>query len=235
MSTDTPSGATAAPPADEATPPQRGTGEPNTDIAALGGGVVAIAMTIFGDEGPYDWFGLAIAGTLLLLIVAYVLPHERKGLKRWAVAAVLGLVCAPITGYVMERQAGPWTHCDTWNDQRVAAMTPRPAGGFQADDACGDIASIGEAVSRLYRRGQAEPRSTVREGATLLAWLATAFAFLAWDLARTGRRKGIPPRKPEGTGTQEQVPEPPDGPAADARAPASASVPAASRGGPAQP
>lgn len=166
-----------------------GSAAPNTDIAALGGSVVAVAMTLFGDEGPYDLFGVAISATLFLLILGYVLPHDRKGWKRWGVAAVIGLVFAPMTGYLMEQRAGPWTQCDAWNDQRVARLVPRPAAAFPADDACGDIVSIGRAVQRAREAPSPdEPRSTVGEGATLLGWLAIALLFLAWDGSRARLR-----------------------------------------------
>lgn len=91
-----------------------------TDAAALGGGVVAVTMTMFVEEGPYDWMGVAVCLTLFLLIVGYVAAHERNFLQSLALGAVLGIVLVPIWGlYAESHQCRWWTDSQTlnmWNE-----------------------------------------------------------------------------------------------------------------------
>jgi hypothetical protein len=86
-------------------------GENRTDAAALGGGVVAIAMTMFAEEGPYDPVGLVVAVTLALLIFGYVGGHPRKSVPQsLAFGAVVGIVSIPVWGFLAETwKAWPWT------------------------------------------------------------------------------------------------------------------------------
>jgi hypothetical protein len=76
--------------------------ESKTDAAALGGGVVAVAMSMFADPSPYDLFGFIVGLTLLSLIVGYIGHHARSWGESIAIAAVLGIVAVPIIGYLAE-------------------------------------------------------------------------------------------------------------------------------------
>ena len=81
-----------------------------TDAAALGGGIVAVAMTMFADPTPYDMLSLVVALTLILLLVAYLGGHRRDGPRRLAYAAVLSIIFVPGWGFVAENWKLPlWT------------------------------------------------------------------------------------------------------------------------------
>lgn len=77
-------------------------GESKTDAAALGGSVVAVAMTMFTDEGPYDAFGAGVGLTLWVLILGYMGFHRRNLLQSVAIAMVFGVISVPIWGYFAE-------------------------------------------------------------------------------------------------------------------------------------
>jgi hypothetical protein len=76
--------------------------ESRTDAAALGGGVVAIAMTMFAEPGPYEEVGLAVAIALWLLILGYLGDHKRGFVQSAALAAILSVLSIPIWGYFVE-------------------------------------------------------------------------------------------------------------------------------------
>lgn len=83
-----------------------------TDAAALAGGVVAIAMTMFAEPGPYDELGVVVAVTLAVLLFAYVRFHRRDRPQSIAVAAVAGVVGVPVVAYGLEMlKLGLWTDC----------------------------------------------------------------------------------------------------------------------------
>ena len=48
-----------------------------TDAAALGAGVVAVAMTVFGDPSAYDLLTVIVSAALMLLVLGYVGPNRR--------------------------------------------------------------------------------------------------------------------------------------------------------------
>ena len=79
-----------------------------TDAAALGGGVVAIAMTMFVEEGPYDEIGIAVGLTLWILILGYLGTHRRGRFQSLALAAVLAVLSIPILGYFAEIPPALW-------------------------------------------------------------------------------------------------------------------------------
>ena len=84
--------------------------ESQTDAAALGGGIVAVAMTMFADPTPYDMLSLVVALTLILLLVAYLGGHRRDWPRRLAYSAVLSIIFVPVWGFVAENWKLPlWT------------------------------------------------------------------------------------------------------------------------------
>jgi hypothetical protein len=86
------------------------TGDSPTDAAALGGGVVAVAMTMFADPTPYDILSLVVALTLIILILAYVGSNYRRHPQRLAYSAVLAIIFVPIWGWTAETWKLPiWT------------------------------------------------------------------------------------------------------------------------------
>lgn len=93
----------------------------HTDVAALGAGVVAVAVTMLVDDGPFDLAGAIVALTLLLVNVAYVWPNprSRRSLSA-AISAVLATVSIPIVGFLLELwlSAKPvLEHFSKWSDQ----------------------------------------------------------------------------------------------------------------------
>ena len=79
-----------------------------TDAAALGAGVVAVAMTVFGDPSAYDLLTLIVSVTLILLILCYIGRSRRDRFQSVAFAAVLAIIAIPILAYAVEGRPGPW-------------------------------------------------------------------------------------------------------------------------------
>jgi hypothetical protein len=79
-----------------------------TDAAALGAGVVAVAMTVFGDPTEYDLLTLIVSVALLLLVVGYVARSRRDRLESLAFGAVVAIIVVPILGWAVEGTQGPW-------------------------------------------------------------------------------------------------------------------------------
>ncbi|HYG29512.1 MAG TPA: hypothetical protein VD887_04775 [Allosphingosinicella sp.] len=79
-----------------------------TDAAALGAGVVAVAMTVFGDPTPYDLLTVIVSLALLLLVLGYVARSRRDRFQSLAFAAVLAIIVIPIIAYCVEGVPGPW-------------------------------------------------------------------------------------------------------------------------------
>jgi len=73
-----------------------------TDIAALAAGAMAVAVSMFLISGPFDALGAMVAVTLTLVIIGYVWQHRRSTVQSLAVAALLGIVAIPITGFALE-------------------------------------------------------------------------------------------------------------------------------------
>lgn len=82
--------------------------ESPTDAAALGAGVVAVAMTVFGDPSVYDLLTLIVSAALMLLVLGYVARSRRDRAQSVAFAAVVAIIALPILGYAVEGRAGPW-------------------------------------------------------------------------------------------------------------------------------
>jgi len=82
--------------------------ESPTDAAALGAGVVAVAMTVFGDPTAYDLLTVIVSAALMLLALGYVARSRRDSRQSLAFAAVLAIIALPILGYAVEGRAGPW-------------------------------------------------------------------------------------------------------------------------------
>lgn len=79
-----------------------------TDAAALGAGVVAVAMTVFGDPSVYDLLTVIVSAALMLLVLGYVARSRRDRAQSLAFAAVVAIVALPILGYAAEGRPGPW-------------------------------------------------------------------------------------------------------------------------------
>lgn len=79
-----------------------------TDAAALGAGVVAVAMTVFGDPSEYDLLTVIVSAALMLLVLGYVARSRRDRFESLAFAAVVAIIALPILGYVVEGRPGPW-------------------------------------------------------------------------------------------------------------------------------
>lgn len=79
-----------------------------TDAAALGAGVVAVAMTVFGDPTPYDLLTVIVSLALLLLVLGYVARSRRDRFQSLAFSAVLAIIVIPIVAYGVEGVPGPW-------------------------------------------------------------------------------------------------------------------------------
>jgi ABC-type amino acid transport system permease subunit len=79
-----------------------------TDAAALGAGVVAVAMTVFGDPSAYDLLTVIVSAALMLLVAGYVSRSRRDRRESLAYAAVVAIIVLPILGYVVEGRPGPW-------------------------------------------------------------------------------------------------------------------------------
>lgn len=79
-----------------------------TDAAALGAGVVAVAMTVFGDPSAYDLLTVIVSAALILLVRGYVARSLRDRRQSLAYAAVVAIIALPILGYAVEGRPGPW-------------------------------------------------------------------------------------------------------------------------------
>ncbi len=79
-----------------------------TDAAALGAGVVAVAMTVFGDPSAYDLLTVIVSAALMLLVAGYVSRSRRDRRESLAYAAVVAIIVLPILGYIVEGRPGPW-------------------------------------------------------------------------------------------------------------------------------
>lgn len=79
-----------------------------TDAAALGAGVVAVAMTVFGDPSVYDLLTVIVSAALMLLVLGYVARSRRDRPQSLAFAAVVAIIALPILGYAVEGRPGPW-------------------------------------------------------------------------------------------------------------------------------
>jgi hypothetical protein len=78
------------------------------DAAALGAGVVAVAMTVFGDPSAYDLLTVIVSAALMLLVLGYVARSRRDRAESLAFAAVVAIIFLPILGYAAEGRPGPW-------------------------------------------------------------------------------------------------------------------------------
>ena len=74
----------------------------STDVAALSASVVAAAVTLVANPGPWDAFGVMISTTITLLIVAYSWDHFRWWLQSAAIAGAIAFGCLPIMGFIAE-------------------------------------------------------------------------------------------------------------------------------------
>ena len=81
-----------------------------TDIAALGGGAVAIAVTLFSGDGPFGIVNAVVSATLFFVFFAYVWRTLRTKMQSIAFAATIGLVLMPASGYLYERYQAKHHH-----------------------------------------------------------------------------------------------------------------------------
>jgi hypothetical protein len=130
----------------------KGTVEGQTDAAALGGGVVAVAMAMFADPGRYDLLGVTVAVALLLLIYGFLHDRRRDFRRSVAVAAVIGILFLPILGWPADWfKLWPWTDFHDYNNWLI---------------------------ERSWHSMAEEP-STVSDEATFCAWAIVA-AVMVW-------------------------------------------------------
>ncbi len=128
--------------------------EDQTDAAALGGGVVAVGMTMFADPGRYDLLSAIVCLALLLLIFGYLGNRQRDFRKSVAVAAVVSIIALPILGVPADLWKWPlWSDFGEYDQWRLA----------------------------LPANPMAEEPSTVSDQATLVAWLALTALLTAAD------------------------------------------------------
>ena len=137
-----------------------GTTEDQTDAAALGGGVVAVGMTMFADPGRYDLLSAIVCAALLLLIFGYLGNRARDFWKSVAVAAVAAIVALPILG--VPADCWKWS---LWSD----------LGEYRAWQ------------QALPANPMAVEPSTVSDRATLAAWLLLT-GLLTWADRRFQKR-----------------------------------------------
>lgn len=133
-----------------------------TDAAALGGGVVAIAMAMFADPTPYDMLSMVVALTLAILILAYLGGHRRSWPERIAYAAVLGIVFVPIWGFV----------ADSWKLPIWTKVPPEDGAEAIAFAHAHGVQPTIDALTNL---------STVSDGATVAVWLLVTLAVALID------------------------------------------------------
>jgi hypothetical protein len=83
-----------------------------TDVAALSGAIVAVAVSLFVTPGEYSLINLIFSVTLLAVAGGFVLPHARTTLQSISVATALGLASLPAVGFVYETaySRDPWQH-----------------------------------------------------------------------------------------------------------------------------
>jgi hypothetical protein len=89
-----------------------------TDIAALSEGVVAVALSMFGEPGPYDPTEGMIGVCLILLFATYVIGRPRPWYQSLAVASVVALSGVPVLALVWQLVGcgtlGEWAHVCVW-------------------------------------------------------------------------------------------------------------------------
>jgi hypothetical protein len=145
-------------------------GESRTDAAALGGSVVAVAMTMFADPSPYDFLGCLVALTLASLILGYIGAHRRRLAQSFGLAAVFGIIAVPVWGFIAEKwQAGTWSGEAS---RTVAAVV--------------DFAQ-GHGLQPTIDAFSAQ--STVNDSSSLFAWGSTAASVYLADVVFQSCRK----------------------------------------------
>jgi hypothetical protein len=78
-------------------------GEGHTDVAALSAAIVAVAVSMFVVEGPFQVVGALVAMTLAFVIAGYVWGSSRPSrVRSLAVAAVFGVLAIQIVGFTRE-------------------------------------------------------------------------------------------------------------------------------------
>jgi urease gamma subunit len=118
-----------------------------TDAAALGAGVVAVAMTVFGDPSAYDLLTVIVSAALMLLILGYVARSRRDRAQSLAFAAVLAIIALPILGYAVEGRPGPWA--------KPAALVPAGESTVSDEATVAAWAALTLLLFALDRRRQA--------------------------------------------------------------------------------
>jgi hypothetical protein len=73
-----------------------------TDVAALSAAIVAVVISLFASQGPYDALGAIVGLTLFLMIIGYIWGHPRTVLQSLTISSILGGVVTPIVGFGLE-------------------------------------------------------------------------------------------------------------------------------------
>lgn len=77
-------------------------GSGQTDVAALGSGVVGVAVAILIQPGAFTPLVAIISATLGLVIFSYIWGHRRSGFQQVAFASVIGVLAMPVIGTILE-------------------------------------------------------------------------------------------------------------------------------------
>jgi len=94
----------------------------STDVAALAGGIVATSIAMAIDDGPYGILGFLTSVSLVLILAAYVFPHQRDKTQSIATGAATALAALPGCGFLLET-IGQWLDWPIDKDgSRVSAI-----------------------------------------------------------------------------------------------------------------
>lgn len=93
----------------------------STDVAALAGGIVATSIAMAIDDGPYGILGFLTSISLVLILAAYVFPHQRNKIQSIATGAATALAALPGFGFLLET-IGQWLDWPIENGSRVSAL-----------------------------------------------------------------------------------------------------------------
>jgi hypothetical protein len=80
-----------------------------TDVAALAASTMAVSVSMLVADGPFTAVGAIIALSVLLVLISYVGTHPRQHFQSTAMGAVIGVLCMPVGGFILEILHGQTT------------------------------------------------------------------------------------------------------------------------------
>lgn len=89
------------------------------DSAALAGTLLAGALVIFAEPGPFDWMNGIVGMTIFSILIAYEKGRTRNPGKNFALSTVIALTLLRIVGLVFEVLHGPALTRDGFASHRV--------------------------------------------------------------------------------------------------------------------